>query len=99
MPPLAPPLTRIVMVPVLPLSNDGYGEDCSDGDGGNCWDDWLAQLDAAVIIPISGLSQRHAKSPKAFVEGLTDAACYTAKWLKSSLGGSCYYLSELVEMV
>lgn len=31
-----------------------------------------------------GLSQRHAKSPKAFVEGLTDAACYTAKWLKSS---------------
>jgi len=24
------------------------------------------------------------KVPRAFVEGLTDAVCYTAKWLKSS---------------
>jgi hypothetical protein len=51
---LAPPLTRLVMVPVLPLlSDDGDGEDCSDGDAENCWDDWLAQLEATVIIPIS----------------------------------------------
>jgi hypothetical protein len=25
------------------------------------------------------------KVPRAFVEGLTDAVCYTVKWLKSSL--------------
>jgi hypothetical protein len=32
-------------------------------------------------------ADRHAKSPKAFYEGLTDAVCYTAKWLKSSSEG------------
>jgi hypothetical protein len=41
------------MVPVLALSDDADGEGCSDGDGDGCWDDWVAQLEAAVIIPIS----------------------------------------------
>ena len=31
-----------------------------------------------------GLPQRHEKSPKRFVERLTDAVRYAAKWLKSS---------------
>ena len=31
-----------------------------------------------------GLPQRHEKNPKRFVERLTDAVRYAAKWLKSS---------------
>ena len=57
MPPLAPPLTRMVTaVPVLPLSEgeDGEdGEECSEEAGEDCSDGWLVQLEATVIIPIS----------------------------------------------
>jgi hypothetical protein len=36
--PLAPPLTRMVTVPALPLSDDGEGEGCCDRDGEDCSD-------------------------------------------------------------
>ena len=64
------------MVPVLALSDGADGEGCSEGDGDGCWDDWLAQPEAAAIIPtsITNLSNLLAKLRNTHPDALGDYA-------------------------